>query len=994
MNKGINIKRSVKKFENAQVIHRLWNMVSGTTFNLYKKSDGTFIYTTYNREDTNKIYRYFSNDGVNTYGKVSCSLEFTSSVNGISQNYTEYKADLGFFPGFIDNQDYIYGVVPNRNEHYPGVDRGYVIFKSKDTTNYNEFLSVGLAPLPTYMDGPTQRFPAMDNAPRMVFFNNKYFIYGRLRGIGDWGAVPEGYTEDQGKIWLDRRGIRIMSSSAIDSGWGQVSIENLGDLEPTTFDNNYINNTVRQDFYGLAPSEYEGILIGLVDTYFKDENRLPVIRGDRISGTGPEYPTISISTDGYNFSRIEGADGNKNETLTPDTLKRTWDTPSEFENSQLVGGISSSLVEEFGQIGPGSVTTNGDLILGYFGDRIDTHYRAISVYSSSNAGRGDNFISDYSYETASYDPWISDRAEEIETARVTNIENPDFEWRRLDGDTELPKLSDPLPVQKPTWMYVASLRKDGFTSWQKTDLSPSGSVDTRLVEDSNNLIKYLGVNGSGSFSFELLDSDSNVFSVLSSEFNFDETRFIIPLPDEKPPSFKVRTTIYSGDLYAIRMLKGQIPLEDIYLYQLLSMEPTGSTIINWIDDSDSSDGNQHTLYYGTSRTSLTESETSTGILITGTGKYHYKTILNNLSPGTTYYCRVNNGSLNTPIHSFSTFKQTLSSQDTFKIAFVSDIHTDYTTEGSMNSGSRMGHVRQQNPDILCLVGDVVSNSYTTGSSTGNEYIRFFKEHVKQFLNSNREMIPMVNVPGNHDLGERSTVVNQVSPGSNLPTGSGYFQLFWSTFKEYNNSNYGYVKIGDYLKLVGLDLFSATPATNATFFEGLQDDTEYVIPFTHFPILPSTTRETYDQNYFPQVVSNLGPALASNSKVKAYFSGHMHTRYDSDRWTVSQSLSTPPGNYLDLGSDNYLIYTGSIEGKKEFGQGYRNNRALGSFTDSNGNVFGSTGWYVNSVDTSTVQQTYYVVELKPNSELFNVKRFSSSDSGTSLIETFNMLTPDI
>jgi hypothetical protein len=314
---------------------------------------------------------------------------------------------------------------------------------------------------------------------------------------------------------------------------------------------------------------------------------------------------------------------------------------------------------------------------------------------------------------------------------------------------------------------------------------------------------------------------------------------------------------------------------------------------------------------------------------------------------------------------------------------LSDIHIDYTTEGSMIDPTRMLHVRNQNPDILCLIGDVVSNSHTPDTTKSNLYITFFKEHIDTYMSTNRVLVPMVNVPGNHDVGERNPA------NTNLSKTAGYFQLFWNTFKTYNNNNnHGTIKVGNYLKLVGIDLFSSDPATNATMINNITDDTEYVIPFTHFPILPSTTRQGYDADYFNPVIQSMAPALYNNAKIKAYFSGHLHTRYDSKRWAILNTL-TPPTDNLSLGNNNYIVSNNTITGKKEFGQGYRNNRSL-SATTINSNRFGNDSWYVNEVISDSNLGTFYIVELQANNTTFNVHQYNSNSSGVNLIKTINML----
>jgi predicted MPP superfamily phosphohydrolase len=425
--------------------------------------------------------------------------------------------------------------------------------------------------------------------------------------------------------------------------------------------------------------------------------------------------------------------------------------------------------------------------------------------------------------------------------------------------------------------------------------------------------------------------------------------------------------------------------DDIYLYQLLSDDPTTKTLINWVDEAGTPDGTTQTLTYypeGNPSSITTLNVTGTVVPNTSNSAFRYSAKISGLTANTTYKCKVTKSGFISNEYTFKTFKTTLGS-DSFRVAVLSDIHIDRTTGGSMNSAARMQHVRSQNPDVLFLMGDIVSQSYNLNTTNSQLYLTFFKEHINTYLNTSRVMIPMVNIPGNHDLGERNPATTNVSATS------GYFQLFWNTFKEYNsNNNYGAIKFGNYLKLVGLDLFSANPTTNANFINGLANDTEYVIPFSHFPILPSTTRESYDADYFNPVIQGLAPALNSNNKIKAYFTGHMHTRFNSKGWKVVNT-SPAPANSLSLGSNNYIVEDTSATRKKEYGQGYRNNRPLATVT-TGGNTFGNTAWYVNEVESSENIGTFYVVEIKAANEKFDVITYNSTSSGVQSVRTDNLI----
>ena len=438
------------------------------------------------------------------------------------------------------------------------------------------------------------------------------------------------------------------------------------------------------------------------------------------------------------------------------------------------------------------------------------------------------------------------------------------------------------------------------------------------------------------------------------------------------------TTSFNEDFNVNVITPEQILSNDFYPYQLLTDDPTTKVLINWIDDNSVYLGTNQTLRYGLENQPLSNSLVVSPQNIPNSTKKVYSAEITNLQPNTIYSFKIDNEPVESYEFKFKTQKTTLGT-DEYKVAVLSDIHIDYTDGASMYTALRMEQVKAQNPDILCLIGDIVSNSYNTDTTKSNEYIRFFKEHVNTHLNTNRFLLPMVNVPGNHDVGELPNP---------KPKNAGYFQLFWNTFKQYNSgNNLGSIKIGNYLKLVGLDLFSDTITNNTALINNLIDDTEYVIPFSHFPILPSTTRQSQDQNLFENVVQNIAPALNNKPKIKAYFSGHMHTRYRSKKWKIIQT-GTEPTNRTSLGNNTYIVESFTDDFKQEFGQGYRNNRALNNVT-INGNVFGNTAWYVQNV-LSHSEATFYIVKLKASNTLFTVDEYNSTISTATPSNSYNML----
>jgi predicted MPP superfamily phosphohydrolase len=405
----------------------------------------------------------------------------------------------------------------------------------------------------------------------------------------------------------------------------------------------------------------------------------------------------------------------------------------------------------------------------------------------------------------------------------------------------------------------------------------------------------------------------------------------------------------------------------VYPYQLLSDDATNKTFINYVDDSISV-STTGKLYYGETLNSLVEVSIPSGDLLSGTTRRVFSTHLTGLVPDTTYKCFIKTGNNNySKIWNFKTEPVSLGANP-YKVAFLSDIHIeDNTNFDTMFASSEMGILRAQDPNILCIVGDIVSLSDSPDATKSGYYIKFFKEHINTYLYTDKTMIPMVVVPGNHDMGEL-VVYN---PDTINTVTTGYFQTLFPTFKVTNaNKNHGYVTVGDYLKLVGMDFFSSNVATQNSLIANAGTAQEYVIPFSHFPILPSTTRNLQDKQYFPLVLKGLAKSINDNTNIKAYFTGHMHTKYDSKRWKVINQIDDPSGYFIKLTANanptpnDYLVLTNlAVEGKKEFGSGYKNNRPLGSTTEDN-IEFGNSATYVNNVTSvGNEESTFYVVTLK-------------------------------
>jgi hypothetical protein len=557
-----------------------------------------------------------------------------------------------------------------------------------------------------------------------------------------------------------------------------------------------------------------------------------------------------------------------------------------------------------------------------------------------------------------------------------------------------------ISLTAPVFIYPKASQNTGLTATASWNLvSVAASYDLQLSTDSNFGSTLINVNTTNtSYLLPTLTKNTTYYirvrskngSLISSWSTVTFTTTVVSLVDSTSVTdAPIKSTMIMGntlndsassseEISSVVTTPEQILSDKFYPYQLLTNDPTTKVLINWIDDNDSYLGTNQTLRYGLEGQALSNSIVVSPQSIPNSNKKLYSAEITGLTPNTTHSFLIDNDPVESYEFKFKTQKSTLGS-DEYKVAFVSDIHIDYTDGASMNTSSRMAQVKAQTPNIICFIGDIVSNSHTPDTTKSNEYIRFFKEHVNTQLNTNRVLQPMVNVPGNHDVGELN---------DNPTKTRGYFQLFWNTFKTYNSgNNLGSIKIGNYLRLVGLDLFSDTVTNNANLINNLPDDTDYVIPFSHFPILPSTTRQSWDSAIFESVAQNIAPALNNKPKIKAYFTGHMHTRYQSKKWQVSTIEGTPL-NKTSLGNNNYIIESFNPLFKQEFGQGYRNNRTLANVT-LNGNLYGNTAWYVENV-LSHAEGTFYVVRLKASNALFTVEAYNSTSSTATLLNSYNML----
>jgi predicted phosphodiesterase len=530
-----------------------------------------------------------------------------------------------------------------------------------------------------------------------------------------------------------------------------------------------------------------------------------------------------------------------------------------------------------------------------------------------------------------------------------------------------------------------------------TLISPTASAQT----GSDVLFRWSEVSNVDSYEF-FLSSDAGFGTIIKTAQTVNPEIIVSELNNNATYYWRVRAKKNGFDsaLTASRQFTVISTFEyTVYPYQLLSDVPTTKTFINWIDNSATVSTANSTLYYGPDLDNLTTVSVASNGVLSNTLKRTFNNHITGLTANTPYKCFIKTGNNNySKVFTFKTEPTTLTSD--YKVAMLSDIHIEDTDPESMATSTEMSLVRSENPNILCLIGDIVSRSDVKDEAKSNEYIRFFKEHINTYLYTNNVMIPMVVVPGNHDVGELASENAATTPKS---ADTGYFQQLFNTFKVTNtNQNHGYITIGTDLKIIAMDLFSSTLQTQVNHIQNAGTSEKYIIPISHFPILPSTTRAVQDGNYFPTVIRTLSPIVSNNNKIKAYFTGHMHTQYNSKRWSVTESETIPPTNLVSLGSNKYIVSDTSVTGKTEFGSGYKGARQLLSAT-YDGIYIGYNASYVgkvysgsqSDVPTGTlVPSTFYIVTLNAatGNEKFKVEQLVYNSSNNIIAERneFDML----
>jgi hypothetical protein len=295
------------------------------------------------RDSLGRYYKYTSDDGIKR----------TSSTR------TTFDPYIGYYPriihGGISTQDgYIYLIAFLDKEEVRNVDwtasHTLLIYKNTSPNNFSNFRLVNTH----YIDG------AVDSWHSLVYNKDtqKYYIYGRKRTARDWGEYPSS-NQFLRLAMPDRRGVRILEADNIEGSWRELS-----PIDPINYQPEYTNpnHDIRMDYYGGSASYYYGNILMQINTFFKDKRRVPSTRPERVSGTGPLYPTLWHSTDGKDFNPTHPAMTRSLVTLS--MHERDWSKYFKETDGYF----------EVGQIYSAPLMVRDTLVYMFYRNRWDTHY--------------------------------------------------------------------------------------------------------------------------------------------------------------------------------------------------------------------------------------------------------------------------------------------------------------------------------------------------------------------------------------------------------------------------------------------------------------------------------------------------------------------------------------------------------------------------------------------------------------------------------------------
>jgi hypothetical protein len=302
-----------------------------------------------------RYFKYTSTNGVDIRNKTSITFE---SFRGYTPEIIH--GGIGTDGGFIYLIAFLSKSQISDIDKQNLVNHNLLIYKNVSPNNFNNFRLVNTH----FIEGATDSWHS-------ILFNEdtkKYYIYGRKRGERDWGSF---FSSNQflRVAMPDRRGVRILEADDIEGSWRELS-----PVDPINYQINYTNpnHDIRMDYYGGSASYYYGNVLMQINTFFKDKNRVPSTRPERISGTGPLYPTLWHSTDGKEFNPTHPT---MVRSLVPLSLhERDWS--KYFE--ETLGYF------EVGQIYSAPLMVKDTLVYMFYRNRWDTHYLVTPPIARAN----------------------------------------------------------------------------------------------------------------------------------------------------------------------------------------------------------------------------------------------------------------------------------------------------------------------------------------------------------------------------------------------------------------------------------------------------------------------------------------------------------------------------------------------------------------------------------------------------------------------------------
>lgn len=439
--------------------------------------DGNFIYI--DRDTLGRHSKYTSTNGVQPTNKTSITFD---AFMGYTEIYTHgaYISDDNFMYliAFLDRSKLSDTDTKNILNHT------LLIYKSISPNNFNNFRLVNTH----FIRGATDSW-------HTIVFNKdtkKYYIYGRKRTEWDWGPFPSS-NEFLRLAMPDRRGIRILEAEDIEGNWVELS-----PIDPINYQTEYTNPSqdIRMDYYGGSGAYYFGNVLLQINTFFKDKNRVPSTRPERISGTGPLYPTLWHSSDGREF---KPAHPTMARSLVPLFLhKRDWSRYFEETSGYF----------EVGQIYSAPFIVKDTLVYMFYRNRQDTHYL------HSLAG---------------------------------SIERPDENWGSVI-------VLDRFSSYQPLDVSCTSIPYYGKQSGISDNKCLPSTITTKVLQtpEGSNAV---GINVNGNFTLRVFNENMELIDEVT-DITTDQVSYIFkPKYDGLPKKAIIQIELFSGDFYAVKFFR-------------------------------------------------------------------------------------------------------------------------------------------------------------------------------------------------------------------------------------------------------------------------------------------------------------------------------------------------------------------------------------------------------------------------------------------------------